>query len=80
MALEVTPSFERGIYEDDERRPGLIERGIKGQWTVMEREIFNAVTAHCDRAGCRPLFSQRMQVVEAMLRTFDKEAFKPSAA
>ena len=62
---------ERGAYESDEVRPGLIDRV---QWTSMEREIFNAVTRHWDRAPSTPLFSKRLRVVEAMLATFDEEA------
>ncbi len=37
----------------------------------MEREIFNAVTRHWDRAPSTPLFSKRLRVVEAMLALFD---------
>ena len=68
--------LERGAYEPDEVRPGLIDRGGRAQWTSMEREVFNAVTRCWDRAPSTPRFSERLRIVEAMLATFDAEAAK----
>lgn len=67
---------ERGAYEPDEERPGLIARGERAQWTSMEHEIFNAVTRHWDRAPRTLFFSKRLRIVEAMLATFDAEVAK----
>ncbi len=68
---------ERGVYEQDEERPTLIERGAEAPWTAMEREVFNAVTRHWDRAPNTPRFSERLRTTDAMLAMFDTVAGDP---
>lgn len=65
---------ERGAYEPGEVRPRLFNRDVK-QWTPMEREVFNVVTHHWDRAPSQPPFSKRVRIVEAMLTACDAETW-----
>ena len=77
MALTREPGRERESYEQHEERPSLIERGVEAPWTAMEREVFNAVTRHWDRAPDTPIFSERLRTTAAMLAMFDTVAGDP---
>lgn len=60
----------RGMYDRGEPRKLLRDRA-NGPWTAMEREVFNVVSKHWDRAGAKPLFSRRLLIVHEMLAIFD---------